>query len=70
VGADKELVETINADAKRYALARVAIFPAIMLVCYIALMLYFKSRGGYKVHDLSEEEEGELMGGGVPGPVR
>jgi hypothetical protein len=40
-----------------------------MFVCYVALILYFKSRGGYKAHELSDAEEGELMGGGVPGPV-
>ena len=25
-----------------------ALFPAFMLVCYIGLILYFKSKGGYK----------------------
>ena len=26
----------------------VAIFPCIMLVCYIILIVYFQSKGGYK----------------------
>ena len=30
------------------ALAKMTIFPAFMLVCYIGLILYFKSKGGYK----------------------
>lgn len=30
------------------ALGRMAMFPAFMLVCYVALILYFKSKGGYK----------------------
>ena len=30
------------------ALGKMAMFPAFMLACYIALILYFKSRGGYK----------------------
>lgn len=30
------------------ALAKMAIFPAFMLVCYIGLILYFKSQGGYQ----------------------
>ena len=30
------------------ALARMATFPAFMLVCYIGLILYFRSKGGYK----------------------
>jgi hypothetical protein len=45
---EKEEVETIVKNAKQSALATVAIFPAIMLACYIALILYFKSQGGYK----------------------
>lgn len=38
-----ELSET----AKQGALAKVTVFPAFMLACYIILILYFKSRGGY-----------------------
>lgn len=30
------------------ALAKMCIFPAFMLVCYIGLIFYFKSQGGYK----------------------
>ena len=30
------------------ALGKMAMFPAFMLACYLALMAYFKSRGGYK----------------------
>lgn len=30
------------------ALAKMCMFPAFMLVCYIGLILYFKSQGGYK----------------------
>jgi MFS family permease len=30
------------------ALARIAMFPGLMLVTYLGMMLYYKSRGGYK----------------------
>jgi hypothetical protein len=30
------------------ALAKMSMFPAFMLVCYIGLIFYFKSQGGYK----------------------
>jgi hypothetical protein len=30
------------------ALAKMAAFPAFMLLCYIGLILYFKGKGGYK----------------------
>lgn len=36
------------------ALAKMAVFPAFMLVCYIGLILYFKSKGGYKAKVLGE----------------
>jgi hypothetical protein len=29
-----------------------AIFPGIMLACYIVLIAYFQSRGGYRVVEL------------------
>ena len=29
-----------------------AMFPAFMLVCYLGMIAYFKSRGGYKAVDL------------------
>ncbi|MGJ8639406.1 MAG: MFS transporter [Opitutaceae bacterium] len=36
------------------ALAKMAMFPAFMLVCFIGLILYFKSKGGYKPKVLGE----------------
>jgi hypothetical protein len=49
-------IVSIQASAKQGALATVAIFPAIMLLSYIGLMLYFRSIGGYKAIHLDEEE--------------
>ena len=55
--------------AKKDALMTVAIFPCIMLVCYLGLIVYFKSQGGYKPKILiSQEEEAKLMTGGATGP--
>ena len=36
------------------ALAKMAIFPAFMLACYIGLIFYFKSQGGYKPKVIGE----------------
>jgi hypothetical protein len=66
----KGVIESIQGLAKKRALATVAIFPCIMFVCYLALILYFKSQGGYKPKMLiSEKEEELLMMGGVAGPA-
>ena len=45
---EKETVVTIRKTAKKEALRYIVIFPLIMLVSYILLMVYFKSKGGYK----------------------
>ena len=42
-----ELNKIVN-TAKQGALAKVTIFPISMLICYILLILYFNSKGGYR----------------------
>lgn len=46
---DQQTVTTIRDGAKKEALRYIVIFPLIMLASYLLLMLYFKSKGGYKV---------------------
>lgn len=41
-------VQGVQDGAKKGALKTVVIFPAIMLACYLALIMWFRSRGGYK----------------------
>ena len=38
------------------ALGKMAMFPIFTLACYLALMAYFKSRGGYKPVQLAAEK--------------
>jgi len=47
-GAAKEAVKESIDQGKQGSLARVALFPVFMLVCYIALIFHFKNKGGYK----------------------
>ncbi|MFC2157128.1 sugar MFS transporter [Acidobacteriota bacterium] len=54
---DKEVVESVVASAKKNALMTVAIFPAIMLVCYLILIFYFRAKGGYKPVELEIKRE-------------
>lgn len=43
----KEVGEVVT-QAKQGALAKVTVFPLFMLICYLGLIFYFKSKGGYK----------------------
>jgi MFS family permease len=45
---DKTDLATATTKGKFSALGKMALFPAFTFVCYLALFLYFKSRGGYK----------------------
>ncbi len=47
-------VNEISERKTQGALAKMCMFPAFMLVCYIGLILYFKSKGGYKPKVLGE----------------
>lgn len=52
---DKQSVLTVQEAAKKDALKTVALFPVLMLLCYLVLAFYFKSKGGYKVVLLSSK---------------
>jgi MFS family permease len=47
-------VRSVERAAKQGALAKITIFPAIMLFGYLALLLYFRTRGGYRPVTLAE----------------
>ncbi len=71
---DKESVakqiQTVRDRSNQRALADMAIFPGIMLVGYICLILYFRSRGGYQAEVLTGHAAvDEEFTGGVEGPV-
>lgn len=65
----KSVIEDIRGQEKKNALMTVAIFPCIMLVCYLILIFYFKSKGGYKAEVLAGHgAEDEKFTGGTAGP--
>lgn len=45
--------ETIKAASNQQTLLKMAIFPALMFVAFLSLILYFRSRGGYKPVDVN-----------------
>ena len=51
---EKETIVTVQENAKKEALKKVAWFPVGMFICYVLLILYFKSRGGYKAVSLEK----------------
>jgi hypothetical protein len=52
---EKSTVTLIRDDAKKDALRDIVIFPLIMLVSYLMLIFYFRSRGGYRIVELKNE---------------
>lgn len=48
----KDKVTEIQGASKKGALATIAYLPIFMLVCYIGLLLYFRTKGGYKAVEI------------------
>jgi hypothetical protein len=48
-------------------LAKIAVLPAIMFVCYLILIAYFRSKGGYQAQVLTGHaaQDAEFTGGTV-----
>ena len=51
----KSNIEEASAGSGQKALASMTIFPLIMLICYVVIWFYFKSKGGYKPVTLNDE---------------
>jgi MFS family permease len=63
--ADKDIQDKISGvreSSPQLALKNMALFPLIMLIAYIGIYFYFRSKGGYKPLELTESE-GESSGG-------
>lgn len=53
-----ELATVVNVQqkAKRDALQNIVIFPIVMFISYMALIIYFKRKGGYRAVELKQQE--------------
>jgi MFS family permease len=68
--ADRKLVLGASLFGGRMALKITAIVPAILAVVYLGMILYFKTKGGYRPQELiSKHEEALMMMGGTVGPA-
>jgi hypothetical protein len=45
---ERSEVEQVRANNNQATLRKVAVLPAIMFVCYMGLIAWFRSRGGYR----------------------
>jgi len=63
-GISAQLTE-LKDGATQGALGSMAMFPVMMLIAYIILFLYFRSRGGYKAVDIS----GDVLDASGPPPA-
>ena len=62
---------TSKARTKQHALAKIAVLPVIMCVCYLVLIVYFQFRGGYQAQVLTgHAAQDEKFTGGTAGPGR
>ena len=52
--AERSEVGKIIAETKQTTIAKFSVISAIMFVCYTGLLLYFRSKGGYRQIDLSK----------------
>jgi hypothetical protein len=55
-GPDKARVEEIMAQTNQAVLAKIAMLPAILFVCFLGLGLYFRRRGGYRPVEISRPD--------------
>lgn len=66
----KKIGEAAQAEGYRMAFRWVSLLPTVLVFLFGGIILYDRSRGGYKPEILiSREEENELMAGGVQGPI-
>ena len=51
---EAQIVTKVQHDAKRGALRTAAVFPRVMLLSFLGLILWFRSKGGYRVVRIDE----------------
>jgi MFS family permease len=67
---DRKLVTGASLHGGRMALKITALVPAAMALIYLGMILYFRTKGGYRSQVLiSKHEEAMLMTGGTIGPA-
>ncbi|MDF1657034.1 MAG: MFS transporter [Verrucomicrobiales bacterium] len=55
---EKQTLQEVKYPNKKAAFLQVAVLPTFMLICYLILFFYFRSKGGYKPVELLDGESG------------
>ena len=63
--ASKKVIQEAQTAGQFDALGKMAMFPGFMLLCYLGLMAYFKSQGGYKPVDIAGQNKAAEADPGV-----
>ena len=58
VWGQTRLLEALDSRTKQATLGTIAVLPAVMLACYLGLIVYFRSAGGYKAERLLADQPG------------
>ena len=54
------LIGEVTEESQKDALQTIALLPILMMLCYIGLIIYFRSKGGYKPAEIGRLEEKEV----------
>lgn len=54
------LLAALDSRTKQATLGRIALLPVMMLVCYLALIVYFRAAGGYRAERLLPQPAGSV----------
>ena len=66
---ERHAFDAVQSHAQQSALAKIAVLPAMMFVCYLILIAYFRARGGYEAQVLTgHAAEDDEFTGGLPAP--
>jgi MFS family permease len=66
----KDKLTQYERETKQHTLVKISVLPMIMCACYLGLIAYFRSRGGYQAQVLTGHgAKDEEFTGGVVGPV-
>ena len=55
--ADQAILGEVQEESQKDALQTMAMLPVLMMLFYIALILYFRSKGGYRAVSLAEDAQ-------------